>query len=53
VKIYAPGKNFAHYRLCYTVAGKRRMQTFPTYSDAKAKGDRIMRELRASVTTTD
>lgn len=32
-KIYAPAKNFAYYRLSYTVAGKRRMKTFATYPD--------------------
>src|ERR1035438_6175572 len=45
VKIYAPAKNFAYYRLCYAVAGKRRMQTFPNYSEAKTAGDRIVREI--------
>ena len=32
-KIYAPGKNFAYYRLSYATAGKRRMQTFATYPE--------------------
>ena len=27
-KIYAPSGKFAYYRLAYTTAGKRRMQTF-------------------------
>ena len=45
VKIYAPAKKFAYYRLSYTAAGKRRMQTFPNYSDAKAAAERIAREI--------
>ena len=34
-KIYAPRGKFAYYRLAYATAGKRRMQTFTNYSDAK------------------
>jgi integrase len=44
-KIYAPGGKFAYYRLAYSVAGKRRMQTFTTYSDAREAAERIVREL--------
>ena len=44
-KVYAPAKNFAYYRLCFAVAGKRRMQTFTTYSEAREAGERIVREL--------
>jgi hypothetical protein len=44
-KIYAPGGKFAYYRLAYTTAGKRRMQTFTSYSDAREAGERIVREL--------
>ena len=44
-KIYAPGGKFAYYRLAYTTAGKRRMQTFAAYSDARAAAERIVREL--------
>ena len=44
-KIYAPGGKFAYYRLAYTTAGKRRMQTFASYSDAKTAAERIVREL--------
>ena len=44
-KVYAPAKNFAYYRLSYAVAGKRRMQTFATYSEAKDAGERIVREI--------
>ena len=44
-KIYAPGGKFAYYRLAYATAGKRRMQTFASYSDAKTAAERIVREL--------
>ena len=44
-KIYAPGGNFAYYRLAYSTAGKRRMQTFATYSDAREAAERVVREL--------
>ena len=43
-KIYAPAGNFNYYRVAYTVAGKRRMQTFVAYSDAKAAAERIVRD---------
>ncbi len=43
-KIYAPGGKFAYYRVAYTTAGKRKMQTFAVYSDAKAAAERIVRE---------
>ena len=44
-KIYAPAGNFDYYRVAYATAGKRRMQTFAAYSDAKATAERIVREL--------
>jgi len=44
-KIYAPAGKFAYYRVAYATAGKRRMQTFAAYSDAKAAAERIVREL--------
>ena len=44
-KIYAPGGKFAYYRLAYATAGKRRMQTFASYSDAKAAAERIVHDL--------
>jgi len=44
-KIYAPRRKFAYYRLAYVTAGKRRMQTFANYSDAKTAAERIVREL--------
>ena len=45
VKIYGPGGKFAYYRIAYATTGKRRMQTFAAYSDAKAAAERIVREL--------
>jgi integrase len=44
-KIYAPGGKFAYYRLAYTTAGKRKMQTFAAYSDAKTAAERIVRDM--------
>jgi integrase len=44
-KVYAPAKNFPYYRLGFAVAGKRRMQTFATYSEAREAGERIVREI--------
>ena len=44
-KIYAPGGKFAYYRLAYAVAGKRRMQTFTAYSEARETAERLVREL--------
>ena len=43
-KIYRPAGNFNYYRVSYTVAGKRRMQTFADYSAAKAAAERIVRD---------
>jgi len=43
-KIYRPAGKFAYYRVSFTVAGKRKMQTFAAYSDAKAAAERIVRE---------
>ncbi len=44
-KIYAPAGKFRYYRVAYATAGKRKMQTFAAYSDAKAAAERIVREL--------
>ncbi len=44
-KIYAPARNFAYYRLSYTTAGKRRMQTFATYPEARQAAERVVKEL--------
>ena len=43
-KIYAPAGKFAYYRVAFTTAGKRKMQTFAVYSDAKATAERIVRD---------
>ena len=43
-KIYRPAGKFNYYRVTFTVAGKRRMQTFAAYSDAKAAAERIVRD---------
>ena len=43
-KIYRPAGKFNYYRVAFTVAGKRRMQTFAAYSDAKAAAERIVRD---------
>jgi hypothetical protein len=45
VKIYAPAGKFAYYRLASTVAGKRRMQTFATYSKAREAAERLVRQM--------
>ncbi len=44
-KIYAPAGKFAYYRLAYSVAGKRRMQTFANYTDAREAAERTVREM--------
>ena len=43
-KIYRPAGKFNYYRVAFTVADKRRMQTFAAYSDAKAAAERIVRD---------
>ena len=43
-KIYAPAGKFAYYRVAFTAAGKRKMQTYAVYSDAKAAAERIVRD---------
>ncbi len=44
-KIYARSGKFNYYRVAYSVAGKRRMQTFAAYSEARAAAERAVREL--------
>jgi len=44
-KIYAPAGKFAYYRVAYTTAGTRKMQTFAAYSDAKTAAERIVRDM--------
>jgi len=43
-KIYAPAGKFAYYRVAFTTAGKRKMQTFAAYPAAKAAAERIVRD---------
>ena len=43
-KIYRPAGKFNYYRVAFTVAGKRRMQTFASYPAAKAAAERIVRD---------
>ena len=52
VKIYGPTKHFDYYRLASTVAGRRRMQTFANYSDARAAAQSIAREIAAGSEAT-
>jgi integrase len=44
-KIYRPAGKFNYYRVAYTVAGKRRMQTFANYPAAKAAAERVVRDV--------
>ena len=46
--IYEPTVKFPYYRVAYTTAGKRQMQTFAAYSNAKAAAERSVRELANS-----
>jgi integrase len=43
-KIYRPAGKFNYYRVAFTIAGKRRMQTFANYPDAKAAAERLVRD---------
>ncbi|MCF7765182.1 MAG: hypothetical protein K9N62_16065, partial [Verrucomicrobia bacterium] len=52
MRIYAPAKSFKYYRISYSVAGKRRMQTFGTYGLAKAEAERVVRELSSGSQAT-
>ncbi len=40
-QIYARGGKFAYYRLAYTVAGERKMQTFAAYTTARDAAGRL------------
>jgi integrase len=44
-KIYRPAGKFNYYRVASTVAGKRRMQTFANYSDAKTAAEKLVRDM--------
>jgi len=43
--IYAKSKSYPAYRLAWRVAGKRRMERFQTYSEAKRRADALTKEL--------
>src|SRR5258708_39221177 len=43
-KIYRPAGKFNYYRVAFAVAGKRRMQTFANYPDAKTSPEPIVRD---------
>ncbi len=43
--IYAKSKSYPAYRLAWRVAGKRRIERFPTYSEAKRRADALTKEL--------
>ena len=43
--IYAKTKAFPAYRLAWRVTGKRRMERFQTYSEAKRRADALVKEL--------
>jgi len=44
-KIYAPAKGFDYYRVSFRTAGRRRMLTFGTYSEARQAAEDKVREL--------
>src|SRR5438876_4009483 len=46
VTIYGKRKSYPFYRLAYRVNGKRHMKSFSTFGEAKAEGDKKVRELR-------
>lgn len=48
VKIYAPAKGFPYYRMCFTAAGKRQMQTFGSYSEANAAAEKKAKEIHSN-----
>ena len=43
--IYGKSPGYDFYRLGYYVAGRRRVRSFKTYAEAKAEGERVVREL--------
>ena len=43
--IYGKTPNYGRYRLSYNVAGKRKLRTFATYSEAKIEAERVVRQL--------
>ena len=45
VTIYGKGKAYPFYRISYRVDGKRRMQSYPTYSEAKTAAEKLVKDL--------
>jgi integrase len=45
VTIYGKKESYPFYRLCWRFNGRRQMQSFATYGEAKAAGDKKVREL--------
>jgi integrase len=43
--IYGKSKSYPAYRLAWRVTGKRRMERFQTYSEAKRRADALVKEL--------
>jgi integrase len=43
--IYGKSKSYPAYRLAWRIAGKRRMERFQTYSEAKRRADAVAKEL--------
>src|SRR5437763_463583 len=43
--IYRKSKNYPFYRLAYYAAGKRHLISLASYSEAKAKADKLVRDL--------
>ena len=44
-KIYGKKPSYPFYRLAYRVNGKRKMESYPTYSAARKRGDALVKEL--------
>jgi hypothetical protein len=43
--IYGKSRSYPYYRLAYRVTGKRRVVSFAKYAEARAEGERVIREL--------
>jgi len=50
-RIYGKSKAYPFYRVCGYVAGKRRMTSYPSYSEAKAAADKLVREIASGSQT--
>jgi len=44
-KIYCKSKSYPFYRVAAYVAGKRRMSSFATYSEARSEADKLVKDL--------